>query len=214
MQVCFFIIIFLYSQIWDLRHMTACYDRTVLHASTSLNYNMPSTNDSDNCGMTQLNGKFSLSFVSIILIYLFLHLFSFYNYDTTTCHPRMTGWWMVDHTAQTTIHIIWANGKYFFISIILICLFGSSFLVSTTTILHLQTMGWRMVGWQGPNDNTCNLANGNYFFLFFFCFYHTYLLNLYFLQPPHTMTIHKWWDDDDKMTNGRPFFLFILFLLC
>ena len=46
-------------------------------------YNMPSTT-----GMTQPNGKFFLSFIPIMLIYLFTS--SFYNYDTPSTNDGMT----------------------------------------------------------------------------------------------------------------------------
>ena len=44
----------------------------MIHDSTQIyNYDTLSTNDGDDCGMTQLNGKFFFSFISITLIYLF-----------------------------------------------------------------------------------------------------------------------------------------------
>ena len=132
-----------------------------------------------------------------------------------TCYPRMTGWRTVDNAAQTMIHIVWANGKYFFFSftsIILICLFGS-FLVSTTTILYLQTMGWRMVYiyiWDDKGQTTIHVIWPMVIFLFFlfllYLFARSSLVSTTTTHHPRMM--RQWWRDDEQWAIGKffPFF--------
>jgi hypothetical protein len=128
--------IFLYSQIYLI------YNDTWQHTTAHIyDYDMPLTNDGDDCGMTRHNGKFFLSFVSItIRIYLFT--FSFYKYDMSSTNDGTT------NDGCRGLNDDTSSSCFFFVSIILIYL-----LYLFTRILSFRTASF-------SSEPLLNLPNG------------------------------------------------------
>ena len=129
----------LFSDIYVIGDHTWQHTTTPAHIYSS---KMPSTNDSDDCGMMQPNCKFFLYFVPIILIYLFYLVLQLWH--------AIQEWWDDKQWITRLKHRYTSFGpmvsifSFSFISIILICLFGSSFLVLQlrSTIYKLWDGKW------------------------------------------------------------------------
>jgi hypothetical protein len=84
--------------------------------------------------------------------------------------------------AQTTLHVVWANSKFLFFSIVFIILIYLISLAYTSTTRHPQTTADDTAA-----QTMCNVVWANSKFLFFFyCIYYTNLPNLFSLYKHDT----------------------------